>query len=163
LTLTPGLNTKLFSKILKKNLSSLENSTRHNIPLDRALQAVAANGEIPVNMNDLLDSHHYVTVPVLTTVIFMILIAATIGGVVITHMKADNQATRQSLNNLNQALGIMQETEHNQELSREEDEIRPRRHHAPMPNQQHHKQQHTGHQMYHRRTQYQEQGDQYTC
>jgi hypothetical protein len=101
LTLTPGLNTKLFSEILKKNLSSLENSTRHNIPLDRALQAVAAYGEIPVNLNNLLDSHHYMTVPVLTTVIFMILIGATIGGVVITHMKADNRATRQNLNYLN--------------------------------------------------------------
>jgi hypothetical protein len=61
LTLTRGLNTKLFSKLLKKNLSSLENRTRHNIPLDRALQAVAANGEIPVNLSDLLDNHHYVT------------------------------------------------------------------------------------------------------
>jgi hypothetical protein len=114
-------------------LSSLESSARHSIPLDRALQAVAANGEIPMNMNNLLDSHHYVTVPVLTTVIFMILIAATIGGVVITRMKAVNRATRQTLNYLNQASGIMQETVRNQELNREEDKIRPRKHHAPMP------------------------------
>jgi hypothetical protein len=101
LTLTPGLYTKLFGDILKKNLSSLENRTRHNIPLDRALQAVEANGEIPVNLNDLLDGHHYVTVPVMTTVIIMILLGATIGGVIITRMKADNCATRQTLNYLN--------------------------------------------------------------
>jgi hypothetical protein len=133
LTLTPGLDTQSFSDILKKNLSSLENSTRHNIPLEIALQAVAANGEIPVNLNDLLDGHHYVTVPVMMTVIILILVCATIGGVVITRMKAENRGMRQLLNYLNQAFGIMQEAQRNQELNQEEDESRPRKHHAPMP------------------------------
>jgi hypothetical protein len=57
LTLTPGLDTKLFSDILKKNLTSLANNTRHNIPLEIALQAVGANGAIPVDLNSLLDGH----------------------------------------------------------------------------------------------------------
>jgi hypothetical protein len=98
MTLTPRLNTKLFSEILMKNLSSLENSTRHNTPLDRALQAVAAKGAIPSNLKDLLDNHHYMTMPVLTTSIIMIFIGATIGGVLIHRMKADNRARRQTLN-----------------------------------------------------------------
>jgi hypothetical protein len=54
LTLTPGLDTKRFSDILKKNLTSLANNTRHNIPLEIALQAVGANGEVPVDLNSML-------------------------------------------------------------------------------------------------------------
>jgi hypothetical protein len=133
LTLTPGLDTKLFSDILKKNVSSLENSTRYNIPLEIALQAVAANGEIPVNLNDLLDGHHYVTVPVVTTVIILILISTSIGGVVIPRMKVENKGLRQSFNYLSNAFRIMQEAQQNQELNQEEEENRPRKHHAPMP------------------------------
>jgi hypothetical protein len=72
LTLTPGLETKLFSDILKKNLTSLANNTRHNISLEIALQAVGANGAVPVDLNSLLDGHHYVTVPVMTRVITII-------------------------------------------------------------------------------------------
>jgi hypothetical protein len=75
LTMTPRLDTKLFSDILKKNLTSLANNTRHNIPLEKALQAVGAIGEIPVNLNDLLDGHHYITVRVMTTVIIIVLIS----------------------------------------------------------------------------------------
>jgi hypothetical protein len=56
-----------------------------------------------------------VTVPVLTTVIIIILIGAIIGAVQIKCMKADNHATRQTLNYQNQALGIMQETVRNLE------------------------------------------------
>jgi hypothetical protein len=115
-------------------MTSLENRTRHNIPLDRALQAVAANGEIPVNLNDLLDNHHYVTVPVLTTVIIIIiLIGAIIGAMVIKRVKADARAVRQTLNYQNQAFGIMQETVRNMEQNRDDDDVRPRKHQAPMP------------------------------
>jgi hypothetical protein len=78
LTLMPGLHTKLFSDILKKNLTSLANNTRHNIPLEIALQAVGANGAIPVDLNSLLYGHPYVTVPVMTTVIIIILVGSVI-------------------------------------------------------------------------------------
>jgi hypothetical protein len=87
LTLTPGLDTKLFSDILKKNLTSLANNTRHNILLEIALQAVGANGAVPVDLNSLLDGNHYVTVPVMTTVIIIILVGSIIGGVIITRLK----------------------------------------------------------------------------
>jgi hypothetical protein len=96
------------------------------------LQAAAANREIKVNLNDLLDNHPYVSMPVLTTVIIMILIGATIGGVVIKRMKADNCARRQTFNYENQVLGIMQETVRNMERNREEDKIRLQKHHTPM-------------------------------
>jgi hypothetical protein len=42
-TLTPGLDTKKFSDILKRNLTRLANNTRHNIPLEIALQAVGGS------------------------------------------------------------------------------------------------------------------------
>jgi hypothetical protein len=94
LTLTPGLDTKLFSDILKKNLTRLANNTRHNIPLEIALQAVGANVAIPVDLNSLLDGHHYVMVPVMTTVIIIILVGSVIGGVVITRVKGDQRESR---------------------------------------------------------------------
>jgi hypothetical protein len=42
LTLTPGLDTKKFNAIIKRNLTRLANNTRHNIPLEVALQGEAA-------------------------------------------------------------------------------------------------------------------------
>jgi hypothetical protein len=133
LTLTPGLDTKLFSGILKKNLTSLANNTRHNISLEIALQAVGANGEIPVNLNDLLDGHHYVTVLVMTTVIIIILISSTIGGVVITCVKGGNRGLRLSFNYLKNEVAIMQKAQRNQELRQEGDGNRPRKHQATVP------------------------------
>jgi hypothetical protein len=44
-TLTPGLDTKKFSDIIRRNLTRLANNTRHNIPLDIALQAVGPSTE----------------------------------------------------------------------------------------------------------------------
>jgi hypothetical protein len=40
--LTPGLDTKKFSDIIRRNLTRLANNTRHNIPLEVALRAVGA-------------------------------------------------------------------------------------------------------------------------
>jgi hypothetical protein len=58
LTLTPGLDSKKFSDIIKRNLTRLANNTRHNIPLEVALWAVGAEYGVPLNMNDVLDQHH---------------------------------------------------------------------------------------------------------
>jgi hypothetical protein len=49
LTLTPGLDTKKFSEILRRNLANLANNTRHNIPLEIALQAVGAEYGVPTD------------------------------------------------------------------------------------------------------------------
>jgi hypothetical protein len=54
-TLTPGLDMKKFSDIIKRNLTRLANNTRHNIPLEVALQAVGAEYGVPLNMNNVLD------------------------------------------------------------------------------------------------------------
>jgi hypothetical protein len=70
LTLTPGLDTKKFSEILKRSLTKLANNTRHNIPLEVALQAVGAEYGVPMELNQILDNHHYVTV--LITVVVLI-------------------------------------------------------------------------------------------
>jgi hypothetical protein len=133
LTLTPGLDTKLFSDILKKNLTSLTNNTGHNLPLEIALQAVGANGQIPVDLNSWLDGHHYVTVPVMTTVIIIILVGSTIGCVEITCVKGENHGLRLSLNYLRDEVAIMQEAERNKELRQEEEGNRPRKPTAPQP------------------------------
>jgi hypothetical protein len=133
LTLTLGLDTKLFSNILKKNLTSLANNTRHNIPLEIALQAVGANGRIPVDLNSLLDGHHYVTVTVMTTVIIIIPVGSTIGGVVIIRVKGENREIRLCYNYLRNEFAIMKEAERNKELRQEENENRPRKPTAPQP------------------------------
>jgi hypothetical protein len=114
-------------------MSALKNTTRHNIPLDRALQAVAAKGEIPVNLNNFLDNHHYVTIPVLTTVIICIRLAAIVAAIIIKQVRAKARAVRQTVNYQNQALIIMQETLRNLEHNRDEYENRPRKQQAPQP------------------------------
>jgi hypothetical protein len=114
-------------------LDALKNKTRPNISLDIALKAVAANGEIPVNLNDLLDNHYYVTVPVLTTVIICILIAAIVAAIIIKRLRVEARAVRQTVSYQNQALIITQETVRNLENSQDECENRPRKLQAPQP------------------------------
>jgi hypothetical protein len=79
LTLTPGLDTKKFSEIPRRNLTNLANNTRHNIPLAISLQAVGAEYGVPMDLNQVLDKHHYVTVPV--TVLILI-----VGGTIMVVM-----------------------------------------------------------------------------
>jgi hypothetical protein len=74
LTLTPGLDTKKFSEILRRNLTNLANNTRHNIPLEIALQAVGAEYGVPMDLNQVLDNHHYVTVGGTILVIMAVII-----------------------------------------------------------------------------------------
>jgi hypothetical protein len=71
LTLTPGLDTKKFSEILRRNLTNLANNTRHNIPLEIALQAVGAEYGVPMDLNQVLDNPHYVTVPIVVLILFV--------------------------------------------------------------------------------------------
>jgi hypothetical protein len=75
LTLTPGLDTKKFSEILRRNLTNLANNTRHNIPLEIALQAVGAEYGVPMDLNQVLDKHHYVTV---TVTVLILIVGGTI-------------------------------------------------------------------------------------
>jgi hypothetical protein len=79
-TLTPGLDTKKFSPILKRNLTMLANNTRHNIPLEIVLQVVGATDGVPMDLNGVLDGHHYVTVQVMTIIIVFILSGAVVFG-----------------------------------------------------------------------------------
>jgi hypothetical protein len=71
LTLMPGLDRKKFSEILRRNLTKLANNTRPNIPLEVALQAVGAEYGVPMELNQVLDNHHYVTVPVTVVVLIV--------------------------------------------------------------------------------------------
>jgi hypothetical protein len=89
LTLTPGLNTKKFSEILRRNLTNLANNTRHNIPLEIALQAVGAEYGVPMNLNEVLDNHHYVTVPIVVLIIFVGATILVIMGVMIARRSTD--------------------------------------------------------------------------
>jgi hypothetical protein len=134
LTLTPGLDTKRFSDILKKNLTSLANNTRHNIPLEIALQAVGANGEVPVDLNSMLDGHHYVTVPVMTTIIIVILVGSVVGGVVITGTSANQRKNDNNILYFKKELIILRDAVRNREEGQEEEENRPpKKPTAPQP------------------------------
>jgi hypothetical protein len=66
-----------------KNLTVLENSKIHII----LLRAVATNREIGVNLNDLLYTHHNVTVPVLTMLILVLTAAAAFAAFFIRRMQ----------------------------------------------------------------------------
>jgi hypothetical protein len=80
----------------------------------------------------LLDGHHYVTVPVMTTVVIIILVGSVIGGVVITRLKGDQRENRRNYSYLKQEFAIMKEAVQNRE-SRQEEESRPRKQTAPQP------------------------------
>jgi hypothetical protein len=66
-----GLGHEKFSEILRRNLTNLANNTRHNIPLEIALQAVGAKYGVPMDLNQVLDNHHYVTVPIVVLILFI--------------------------------------------------------------------------------------------
>jgi hypothetical protein len=89
LTLTPGLDTKKFSEILRRNLTNLASNTRDNIPLEIALQAVGAEYGVPMNLNEVLDNHHYVTVPIVVLIIFVGATILVIMGVMIARRSTD--------------------------------------------------------------------------
>jgi hypothetical protein len=95
-TLTPGLDRKKFSDIIKRNLTRLANNTRNNISLEVALRAVGAEYGVPLNMNDVLDKQHYVTVPIITVIIVIILTLAVIFGVEIVRNIAKSKRQDQS-------------------------------------------------------------------
>jgi hypothetical protein len=114
LTLTPGLDTKKFSDILKRNLTGLANNTRHNIPLEVALQAVGATEVVPMDMNGVLDGHHYVTVPVIM-VIIIILTGAVVLGVIIVRTTTNANKQDQKMTHMAKQYDIMFEAVRNSE------------------------------------------------
>jgi hypothetical protein len=97
LTLTPGLDTKKFSEILRRNLTNLANNTRHNIPLEIALQAVGAEYGVPMNLNEVLDNHHYVTVSIVVVIIFFGRTILVIMGVMIVRRSTDSRRQYQMM------------------------------------------------------------------
>lgn len=113
-------------------MSALKNRTRHNIPLDIAFKAVAENGEIPVNLNDLVDNHHYVTVPGVTTVIIGILITPA-AAIVIKRMRVEVLAVAQTVSYQMAAYIAMQENVRHLENAADEHKNRTRKPHAPQP------------------------------
>jgi hypothetical protein len=106
-TLMPGLDTKKFSDIIKRNLTRLANNTRHNIPLEVALRAVGAKYGVPLNMNDVLDEHHYVTVPIITMIIVIILTIAVIFGVVIVRNIAKSKRQDQLMEHMGKRQDVL--------------------------------------------------------
>jgi hypothetical protein len=132
-TLTPGLDTKRFSDILKRNLTSLANNARHNIPLEIALQAVGATDGVPMDLNSVLDGHHYVTETVMTIIILFILGGAVVGGVIITRTstnqrKHDHTIAAKELRILGDAVRNKEEGQEEEERNRE-----PKKPTAPQP------------------------------
>jgi hypothetical protein len=134
-TLTPGLDTKKFSDIIRRNLTRLANNTRHNIPLEVALQAVGAKYEVPLNLNEVLDGHHYVTVPIITGIIVIILTIAVIFGVVIVRTISKSKRQDQLMAHMGDRQDILFEALRNQEEGEGRERGRPRKPTAPQPPQ----------------------------
>jgi hypothetical protein len=118
LTLTPGLNTKKFCEILRRNLTNLANNTRHNIPLEIALQVVGAEYGVPMNLNDVLDNHHYVTVPIVVVIIVVGMTIIVIFAVMIARRSTDSRRQYQMMeymnkrqNNFEKTLNYLEEKE----------------------------------------------------
>jgi hypothetical protein len=80
-----GFGHEKLSDIIRRNLTRLANNTRHNIPLEVVLQAVGAEYGVPLNLNDVFDNHHYVTVPIVTVIIVIMRTIAVIFAVMIVH------------------------------------------------------------------------------
>jgi hypothetical protein len=102
--------------------------------LEIALQAVGANGAVQVDLNSLLDGHHYVTVPVMTTVIIIILVGSVIEGVIITPLKGNQRESKHNYSYLAKEVVILREAVRNREgRQEEEEESRPRKPTVPQP------------------------------
>jgi hypothetical protein len=135
-TLTPGLDTKRFSDILKRNLTRLTNNTRHNIPLEIALQAVGATDGVPMDLNGVLDGHHYVTVLVMTISIVFILSGAVVGGVIIARTSSNARRQDHKIAYMAKELCILGDAVRNREEVQEEEERnrqQPKKPTAPQP------------------------------
>jgi hypothetical protein len=129
--MTQGLDKKKFSDILKRNLTRLANNTRHNIPLEVALQAVGATDGVPMDMNGVLDGHHYFTVPVITVIIILILNGAVVFAVIIVRTTTNANRQEQKMAHMAKQYNIMFEAVRNRE--EEEERGRPRKPTAPQP------------------------------
>jgi hypothetical protein len=132
-TLTPGLDTKKFSDVIRRNLTRLANNTRHNIPLEVALQAVGAEYGVPLNLNEVLDGHHYVTVPIMTGFIGIILTISVIFGVIIVLTISKSKRQDQAMAHMGDRQDILFEALRNQEEGEGREKGRPRKPTAPQP------------------------------
>jgi hypothetical protein len=131
------LDTKKFSDIIRRNLTSLANNTRHNIPLEVALQAVGAEYGVPLNLNDVLDNHHYVTVPIVTVIFVIMMTIAIIFAVVIARHVAESRRHYQIMVYMNKRQDNFDETlRFREEEEEEREQLRPRKATAPQPPQE---------------------------
>jgi hypothetical protein len=110
LTLTPGLDTKKFSEILRRNLTNLANNTRHNIPLEIALQAVGAEYGVPMNLNEVMDNLHYVTGPIVVLILFVGGTVLVIMGVMIARRSTETRHQYQMMNYMHKRQDAFERT-----------------------------------------------------
>jgi hypothetical protein len=136
-TLTPGLDMKKFSDIIRRNLTNLGNNTRHNIPLEIPFQAVWAEYGVPMNLNNVLDNHHYVTVPIVTGIIVIGMTIAVIFAVIIAHRASESRRQYQMMEYMNNRPSSFEKTLNYLEDRKEGiDRQRPGKAMAPQPPQE---------------------------
>jgi hypothetical protein len=100
------------------------------------LRAVGAEYGVPLNMNDVLDEHHYVTVPIIMVIIVIILTIAVIFGVVIVRNIAKSKRQDQLMAHMGKRQDVLIEAMRNQEEEEEgRGRMRPRKPTAPQPAQ----------------------------
>jgi hypothetical protein len=134
MTLTPGLDTKKFSEILRRNLTNLANNTRHNIPLEIALQAVGAEYGVPMDLNQVLDNHHYVTVPIVVLILVVGGTIMVVMAVIIWRRTKDSRESFLMMNYMHKRQNVLESTlnflEKREAMNNPE---RPRKPTAPQP------------------------------
>jgi hypothetical protein len=131
------LDTKKFSDIIRRNLTNLANNTRHNIPLEIALQAVGAEYGVPMNLNNVLDNHHYVTVPIVTVIIVIAMTIAVIFAVRIARRASESRRQYQMMEYMNKRQkGFEKTLNYLEEREGGIDRQRPGKATAPQPPQE---------------------------
>jgi hypothetical protein len=100
------------------------------------LQAMGAEYGVPLNMKDVLDQHHYVTVPIVTVIIVIILTIAVIFAVVIVRNIENSKRQYQFMMHMTKRQDNLFEALHYREEEEEErGRMRPRKPTAPQPPQ----------------------------
>jgi hypothetical protein len=98
---------------------------------------VGAEYGVPMNLNDVLDNHHYVTVPIVTVIIVIMMTIAVIFAVVITRHVSEARRHYQIMVYMNKRQNGFEETLRFREEKEEGiDRQRPGKATAPQPPQE---------------------------
>jgi uncharacterized ion transporter superfamily protein YfcC len=88
----------------------MANNTRHNITLEIALQAVGAEYGVPMNLNEVVDNHHYLTVPIVVLILFVGGTILVIMAVIIWRRSKDSRQMYQMMDYMHKRQNMFEKT-----------------------------------------------------